>query len=124
MPEIKEDPDKEQLTDDEMLSPKAKPVLPPQYATDDQLNTEKQAREQVDIADIIVREEEERVRLNPVFNGIDIREDQFFKFDKMRVAELKKALKTEEVLRNPELKEALEKEINGYGKKDMTKEEI
>lgn len=112
------------MTDDEMLSPKAKPVLPPQYATDDQLNTEKQAREQVDIADIIVREEEERVRLNPVFNGIDIREDQFFKFDKMRVAELKKALKTEEVLRNPELKEALEKEINGYGKKDMTKEEI
>jgi hypothetical protein len=107
-----------------MLSPKAKSVLPPQYATDDQANTEKQAREQVDIADIIVREEEERVRLNPVFNGIDIREDQFFKFDKMRVAELKKALKTEEVLRNPELKEALEKEINGYGKKDMTKEEI
>jgi hypothetical protein len=38
--------------------------------------------------------------------------------------ELKKALKTPEVISNPELKAALEKEINGYGKKDMTKEEI
>jgi hypothetical protein len=35
MPEIKEDPDKEEMTDDEMLSPKTKPVLKPEYATTD-----------------------------------------------------------------------------------------
>ena len=44
----------------------------------------------VDYEDIIRNEEEERVRLNPVFNGIDIREDQYFKFDNLRVTELKK----------------------------------
>lgn len=78
----------------------------------------------VDYVDFIQKVEEDKVRQNPVFNGIDIREDQYFKFDNMRVAELKKALKTEDVQRNAELKEALEKEINGYSKKDMTKEEI
>lgn len=78
----------------------------------------------VDYVDIIQKEEEDKVRLNPVFNGIDVREDQYFKFDNLRIVELKKALKTEDVKKNKELREALEKEINGYGKKDMTKLEI
>jgi hypothetical protein len=47
-----------------------------------------------------VREEEERVRLNPVFNGIEISQDQFIKFDSLRVAELTKGFGTEEVLGN------------------------
>jgi hypothetical protein len=49
---------------------------------------------------MIVREEEKRVRLNPVFNGIEISQDQFFKFDSLRIAELNEALKTETVLKN------------------------
>lgn len=78
----------------------------------------------VDLLDQIQKEEEDKVRHNPVFNGIDIREDKFFKFDDMRASELKKALKTDDVQKNKELKDALEKEILGYSKKNMTKEEI
>jgi len=78
----------------------------------------------VDIVDAIQREEEEKVRHNPVFNGIDIREDKFFKFDEMRANEIKKALRLDDVKKNKELKEALEKELHGYSKKNMTKEEL
>jgi hypothetical protein len=49
---------------------------------------------------MIVREEEERVRLNPVFNGIEISQDHFIKFESLRVAELTEGFGTEEVLGN------------------------
>lgn len=78
----------------------------------------------VDFADIIYKEEENKVKQNPIFNGIDIRQNEYFKFESLRQAELKRALRTEEIKKNTELKEALEKEIKGYSKKEMTKEEI
>jgi len=83
-----------------------------------------QSRQMVDYEDLIYREEEFKVRQNPVFNGIEVRQDQFFKYENLRVTELKRALKTHEVQNNKELRIALEKEINGYTKKEMTKEEI
>lgn len=93
------------------------------YGTSDKL-AEIQSRQMVDYEDLIYREEEFKVRQNPVFNGIEVRQDQFFKYENLRVTELKRALKTEEVQKNKELRLALEKEINGYTKKEMTKEEI
>jgi hypothetical protein len=47
---------------------------------------------------MFVIEEEERVRLNPVLNGIEINEDQYFNFDDLRIAELKEGLGIEEVM--------------------------
>lgn len=82
---------------------------------------EKQSRQMVDYEDLIYKEEEYNVRANPVFNGIESRQDQILMYEIQRVTELKKALKTDDVQKNNELREALEKEIYGYSKREMTR---
>jgi hypothetical protein len=123
LPEIKEE-DGELNTNEDEESPRVEPTSRPlTYAPEDRL-MERQGKLMVDIEAQIMREEEEKVRHNPVFNGIDIREDKFFKFDEMRANEIKKALRTDVVKKNKELTAALEKELYGYGKKDMSKYEL